>query len=181
MKKLLIIKDKNPLMRQISSEVSLPLSPEDKILLDDMRNYIISSQDEEWAQKHQIRSGIGLAAVQLGILKRMLVVYIPLEDRIVDYQLVNPKIIETSVRKIALKNGEGCLSVDNEHEGLVHRYFKVKIKAFNALTNKEEIIIEKGYPAIALQHELDHLDGKLFYDRIDKNKPFIPLENEELI
>ena len=134
-----------------------------------------------YAKKHNIRPGIGLAAIQIGLLKRMFVIYYGEGEDLVQYQLVNPKIIEYSLRKCALKDGEGCLSVDNEHPGYAHRYYKIKLKAFDALTNQEVVITARGFDAIVLQHEYDHLDGLFFYDRIDKNKPSIQLMNEELI
>lgn len=176
-----IIKDNNPLMQKKSLDVPLPLSKEDKKTLNEMSEHLKLSQDEEWAKKHHTRSGVGLAAVQIGILKRMFVIYIPNEDGVIEYQLINPKIIETSVRKAALQHGEGCLSVDKDHHGLVHRYYKIKMKAFNALTNREEIIAESGYVAIVMQHEYDHLDGLFYYDRINLNNPDDPLPNEEII
>lgn len=176
-----IIKDTNPIMRKKSLEVPLPLSEEDRRTLNMMSEYLKKSQDEEWAKKNNVRPGIGLAAIQIGLLKRMFVIYLPFGDRLIEYQLVNPKIIETSAKKAALEYGEGCLSVAKNHEGLVHRYYKIKIKAFNALTNKEEIIVETGYPAIALQHEYDHLEGMFFYDRINKFAPDKPYPGEEII
>ena len=78
--KLKIIKDSNPKMRQRSQEVALPLSREDKELLDSMLYYLKKSQDEEYARKHNIRPGVGLAAIQVGVLKRMFVVYIKTDD-----------------------------------------------------------------------------------------------------
>ena len=179
--KLKIVKDSNPIMRQKSKPVPLPLSKEDKETLDEMLNYLKLSQDEEYAAEHNIRPGVGIAAIQIGLLKRMFCVYYELENGVVQYQLVNPKIIEYSVRKCALKEGEGCLSVDNEYQGYSHRYYKIKIAAFDALTNKDIIITARGYDAIVLQHEYDHLDGLFFYDRIDKNNPKVQLSNEELI
>ena len=91
------------------------------------------------------------------------------------------KIIEYSFRKCALKDGEGCLSVDQEHQGLSHRYYKIKMAAFDALTNQDVVITARGFDAVVLQHEYDHLDGLFFYDRIDKNNPDKQLLNEELI
>lgn len=180
--KLKIIKDSNPIMRKKSLPVDLPLSSEDKQILDNMLEHLKLSQDEEYSKKHNIRAGVGLAAIQIGLLKRMFVVYYPTgEDEYVQYQLVNPKIIETSVRKVALSGGEGCLSVDNVHNGISHRYYKIVMKAFDALTNKDIIITARGYDAIVLQHEYDHLDGIFFYDRIDKKNPNEPLPNEELL
>ena len=179
--KLKIVKDSNPIMRQKSQPVPLPLSKEDKETLDEMLNYLKLSQDEEYATKHNLRPGVGIAAIQIGLLKRMFCVYYETEDGVVQYQLVNPKIIEYSVKKCALKDGEGCLSVDGEHKGYSHRYYKINMAAFDALTNREIVITARGYDAIVLQHEYDHLDGLFFYDRIDQNNPSKQLYNEELI
>ena len=180
--KLKIIKDQNPIMRKKSLPVDMPLSKEDKATLDNMLEYLKLSQDEEYATKHHIRSGVGLAAIQIGLLKRMFVIYYPNEsEEIVQYQLVNPKIIETSIRKCALANGEGCLSVDADHKGISHRYYKIKMQAFDALTNKDIIITARGFDAIVLQHEYDHLDGIFFYDRIDPKNPNGQLPDEDLI
>ena len=179
--KLKIVKDNNPKIRKKSEEVPLPLSKEDREILDSMFDYLVKSQDDEYAQKHNIRPGVGLAAIQAGFLKRMFVIYYQKENTTVQYKLVNPKIIETSIRKAALSNGEGCLSVDNEHEGLVHRYYKIVMKAYDALQDKDIVITATGYDAIVLQHEYDHLNGILFYDHIDKTKPLQQLPNEELI
>lgn len=179
--KFKIVKDNNPIMRQKSLPVELPLSAEDKETLDTMLDYLKKSQDDDYAKKHNIRPGVGIAAIQIGILKRMFVVYYEREEGPVQYQLVNPKIIEYSFRKCALKDGEGCLSVDGEHPGYAHRYYKIKMEAYDALTDQEIIITARGFDAIVLQHEYDHLDGKFFYDRIDPNKPNQVLMNEELL
>ena len=179
--KFKIVKDNNPIMRQKSLPVELPLSKEDKDTLDAMLDYLKKSQDDEYAKKHNLRAGVGIAAIQIGILKRMFVIYYEREDEVIQYQLVNPKIIEYSFRKCALKEGEGCLSVDGEHPGYAHRYYKIKMEAYDALTDQEIIITARGFDAIVLQHEYDHLDGKFFYDRIDPNKPNQVLMNEELL
>ena len=179
--KLKIIKDTNPIMRKKSLPVDLPLSKQDKDTLDAMLEYLKLSQDEDYAKKHNIQAGVGMAAIQIGLLKRMFVIYYQKENETVQYQLVNPVILETSAKKCALEAGEGCLSVPNHHEGLVHRYYKIKMKAYDALTDEDIIITAVGYDAIVLQHEYDHLDGKFFYDRIDPNNPNQKLINEELI
>ena len=179
--KIKLVKDNNPIMRQRSLPVDLPLSKHDKNTLDLMLNYLKKSQDEKYATKHNIREGVGLAAIQIGLLKRMFVVCFDYEDEHVEYQLVNPRIIETSVRKCALQNGEGCLSVDEEHYGLVHRYYKIKMEAYDALSGQNVLIEAKGFKAIVLQHEYDHLNGMFFYDHIDKNNPNQKLNNEEIL
>lgn len=180
--KLKIVKDSNPIMRKRSEVVPLPLSKEDKEILDAMLLYLKKSQDEDYAKKHNIKAGVGMAAIQAGFLKRMFVIYYPIsETEYVQYQLVNPKIIEESVKKCALEAGEGCLSVDQDHLGLVHRHYKIVMKAYDALQDKEITITAKGYDAIVLQHEYDHLEGMFYYDRIDKNAPDKPQFNEEII
>lgn len=180
--KLKIIKDTNPIMRKKSLPVDMPLSSKDRELLNEMIDYLKRSQDEEYAEKHHIQSGVGMAAIQVGVLKRMFVIYYVKDDEtVVQYQLVNPTIIETSVKKCALENGEGCLSVPDHHEGLVHRYYKIKMRAFNALTNQDIILQAEGYDAIVLQHEYDHLDGKFYYDRINVLNPNGRMPGEEII
>ena len=135
--KLKIIKDNNPVMRKKSLPVELPLSEQDRELLNSMSEYLRLSQDEEYAKRHNIKSGVGLTAIQVNVLKRMFVVYLDQgEGDIFQVQLVNPKIIETSLKKCALSAGEGCLSVDKDRHGLVHRYYKVKIVGFDAITIK---------------------------------------------
>ena len=179
--KLKIVKDNNPKIRKKSEEVPLPLSSEDRDIIDSMFKYLVKSQDEEYAQKHNIKPGVGLAAIQVGYTKRMFVIYYQKGDEIVQYKLVNPKIIETSVKKVALQDGEGCLSVDKEHRGLVHRYYKIVMKAYDVIQEKDIVITATGYDAIVLQHEYDHLNGILFYDHIVYDTPFVRLPNEELI
>ena len=91
--KLKIVKDNNPIMRKKSLPVEMPLSNKDKETLDAMIDYLKHSQDEEYAKKHNITPGIGMAAIQIGLLKRMFVIYYEKENELVQYQLVNPQIL----------------------------------------------------------------------------------------
>lgn len=181
--KYTLIKDNKPIMRKVSEPVTLPLSSEDKETLDFMLKYLKKSQDEDYCIKHNIRSGVGLAAIQLGYLKRMFAIYYVKDEtnEVVQYQLVNPKITNVSMKMCALEAGEGCLSVDDEHKGLVHRYETIEMEAFDVLQNKNITIKASGFDAIVLQHEYDHLEGKFFYDRIDKNNPNKKLDGEEIL
>lgn len=177
-----IIKDTNPIMRKKSLPVEMPLSEKDKATLDWMLDYLKKSQDEEYAEKHHVRPGVGLAAIQIGLLKRMFCVYLDMGDgEEFQVEFVNPKIIETSVKKVAIQAGEGCLSVDKDHHGLVHRSYKIKIQGYDAITGEDVVITASGYLAVVLQHEYDHLDGIFYYDRIDKNNPDKPLFGEEIL
>ena len=178
---LKIVKDNVASLREKSELVTLPLSKEDENLLKEMVSYLKKSQDEKYCQKHHIRAGVGLAAPQIGVNKKMFAIYYIKEDEVVEYGLVNPKIIQNSMKKVALKGGEGCLSVDEDHNGFVYRYDKIVMKAYDVVSKKEVLIKAKGYDAIVLQHEYDHLDGILYYDRINKKEPNKEIPNSYLI
>ena len=112
--------------------------------------------------------GVGLAANQIGILKQIVTVNIPDKNNKKDniYTLFNPKIILYSQKKISLE--EGCLSLPNQY-ALIERPEEIEVEYFN---NKNEKITEKknGFEARVLQHEIDHLHGKLFVDYLSSLK-----------
>ena len=177
-----IFDDKQKILHTFCEPVEMPISDEIKNTLKEMINYLKCSQDEEFSKKHNIRSGVGLAAPQIGINKRFYAIYyIDSDDNVVEYGLVNPKIISSSVKLCALSGGEGCLSVNKDHEGLVYRYYKITLTAYDVVKDKNITITAKGYDAIVLQHELDHLNGVVYYDRINKENPLQQIENSILI
>jgi peptide deformylase len=167
-----IVREGNPILKAVAKEVSLPATDEDKATLKSMMEFLKNSQDEEMAEKYQLRAGIGIAAPQIGVSKRMIAIYL-LDDHEQwhEYALFNPKVVSHSVEMTYLETGEGCLSVDRDVPGYVPRYARIKVKAFD-LNNDEVTLKLKGLPAIAVQHEIDHLDGIMFYDRINKEDPF---------
>lgn len=167
-----IILDHDPRIRQKSENVPLPLNAEDKELLQAMLDYVKDSQDEEIAEAEGLQPAVGIAAIQLGIPKKLIAVAIPEEDGLRQVALANPKIISESVQNAYLDGGEGCLSVKDEHPGHVWRHARIKVRAYDLITDRNLIIRASGYFAICLQHEIDHLSGTLFYDRIDKNDPW---------
>lgn len=61
------------------------------------------------------------------------------------------------------------------------RYAKVTVKGYDVFSDQEIKIVARGFLSICLQHELDHFDGTLFYDRINKDNPFAPIENAMII
>lgn len=169
-------------LHEVCEEVALPVNDEDKQLLLDMIEYLKTSQNDELAEKYNIRPGVGLAANQVGVKKRMIAIYFIDENgNINQYALVNPKIVSYSVKMSCLDNGEGCLSVPKDEEGYVYRHYKVTVKGFDVLTNKEVTIKARDYLSIILQHEIDHLDGKLYTDRIDEKEPFKIIEDAIII
>ncbi|RTR32383.1 peptide deformylase [Robertmurraya yapensis] len=172
-----IIRDGHPSLRTIAKEVPLPASEEDKKILKDLLEYVISSQNPEIAYEKGLRPAIGLAAPQIDVAKRMLAVHVTDEkENLHSYALFNPRIISHSVEKAYLTAGEGCLSVDESIPGYVPRYARVTVKA-TTLEGEEVQLRLKGLPAIVIQHEIDHLNGVMFYDHINKEAPFEPIEN----
>jgi peptide deformylase len=167
-----IVRDGHPVLRKVAAEVPLPPSAEDKAILESLIQYVKNSQDPEIANKYGLRPGIGLAAPQINVSKRMIAVHVTDEkDNLFSYALFNPKIISHSVERSYLSAGEGCLSVDESIPGYVPRYARITIKGTD-LDGKEVKLRLKGLPAICFQHEIDHLNGIMFYDHINKQDPF---------
>ncbi|MCI8588806.1 MAG: peptide deformylase [Bacilli bacterium] len=166
-----ILDEKDPKLRQISSEVSFPLTKEDLKNIDLMEEYLINSQIEERAEKYNLRPGMGLSAVQIGVLKRYIVIVDDTERGFESYVVINPKIISTSQEIIYVESGEGCLSINRECEGIVPRYARVTIEGYDTEGNKIKIRAREEL-AIAFQHEIDHLNGILFIDKIDPKNPY---------
>ena len=167
-----VIREGDPILRNVAEEVVIPASEEDTNTLKEMIEFVINSQDPEMAEKYSLRPGIGLAAPQIGISKKMIAVHVTDTDgTLYSYALFNPKIISHSVERTYLQSGEGCLSVDREVPGYVPRYTRITVKATSI--NGEEVKLRlKGLPAIVFQHEIDHLNGVMFYDHINKENPF---------
>ncbi|MFD1443945.1 peptide deformylase [Thermoactinomyces vulgaris] len=167
-----IVREGHPILCKRTREVNVPLSKEDQETLICMMNFLKNSQDPVLSKKYQLRAGVGLSANQIGLNKRMFTAYFADEEGTEhEYALVNPKIISHSIMMVYLPQGEGCLSVDRDVKGIVPRYEWVKVKAFN-LEGKEVTLKLKGYASIVIQHEIDHLNGIMFYDRINKENPF---------
>ncbi|WP_018921428.1 peptide deformylase [Salsuginibacillus kocurii] len=165
-----IVREGNSVLREVAEEVNLPASEEEVDLLERMMQFLKNSQDPEIAEKHQLRSGVGLAAPQLGISKRLVVVHFTDDkEEVHSYKLINPKIVSHSVETTHLDDGEGCLSVDREIAGIVPRYKRITVRAYNE-KGEEQSYRLRGFPAIVFQHEIDHLNGIMFYDRIEEFK-----------
>ncbi|HDH96596.1 MAG TPA: peptide deformylase [Proteobacteria bacterium] len=118
--------------------------------------------------------GIGLAAPQVGVLKRIVVLDVPLdEDRTSGLiKLANPVLVESEGE---VDWEEGCLSLPGLYEN-VRRRAKVLVKGIDIETGREREIEADGLLAIALQHEIDHLDGVLFIDRLSPLKRKLALK-----
>ena len=171
-KALNILDEKNKALRSISKEVTFPLSKEDKDTIEHIIKHLTYSQIEKYADKYNLRPGMGLSFNQLGIMKRIIVIVYEYEEgKFENYVVINPKIISNSTEMIAAEQGEGCLSVNREIEGHVPRYARVTVEGYDIDGNKIKVRAREDL-SIAFQHEIDHLNGILFYDHIDKKKPF---------
>lgn len=176
-KKLDILDEKDKRLRMKSVSFDTPVTKEEKELVHQMATQLRYSQIEEYEKRYCLRPGMGLAFPQVGINKRLIVIVNEYQKgKFEEYYVVNPKMISHSEERIAADAGEGCLSVNREVEGHVPRYARVTITGLDLDGNYLKIRAREDL-AIAFQHEIDHLDGILFYDRINKKKPFFN-ENE---
>ena len=138
----------DPVLREVALAVQ-EITPQVKKLLDDM---VETMYDAE---------GVGLAAPQIGISKRMIVIDVQDDNGLL--KLINPVIIKSEGKESAV---EGCLSFPGV-AGEVERDLKVTIRALNEKGNPVELCAS-GLLARAFQHEIDHLDGILFVDRTSR-------------
>ena len=176
-----IIREGNPTLRAVAEDVTFPLSDQEIILGEKMMQFLHHSQDPVMAEKLGLRGGVGLAAPQLDISKRIIAVLVPnpedadgnppKEAYSLQEVMYNPKVVAHSVQDAALGDGEGCLSVDRNVPGYVVRHARVTVEYFTKDGEKKRIKL-KGYNSIVVQHEIDHTNGIMFYDRINPNNPF---------
>ena len=143
MAKLKIVKEGDEILRKRSREVT-EITPKILTLLDDM------------AETMRLADGCGLAAVQVGILRRIVVIEVE-QGKLIE--LINPKIIAFSGEQ---DDYEGCLSVP-DRQGKVKRPMYVTVRGMNRHGETVEINGSELL-ARAICHELDHLDGKLYID-----------------
>jgi peptide deformylase len=137
----------DPVLREKSREVTL-FDSKLGTLIDDMTETMFDA------------AGVGLAAPQVGILRRVCVISTD-GDKV--YELVNPRIIKSSGEQTG---PEGCLSIPGR-QGIVTRPKKLTVEAFDRFGKKVKYNVE-GFTAVAFCHEMDHLDGVLYIDKTEK-------------
>jgi len=149
---LIILPD--PVLRQVSTKVE-QVNDDIRSLADDMLTTMYDAP------------GIGLAAIQVGVPKRMLVIDLSKEGEDKKPQIfINPEILTVSDERSIYE--EGCLSIP-DYYAEVERPAKISIKHID-LEGKEQLLEAEGLLAICLQHEIDHLNGVLFIDHISRLK-----------
>ena len=149
---IIILPDKR---LRLVSEPAKKIDPELRLLVDDMFDTMYEAP------------GIGLAAIQIGVPKRVIVMDLakkdePKEPRVI----INPQLLWRSQERMIYE--EGCLSIPEFYEE-VERPAQVRVK-FLDVTGAEQELVASGLLATCLQHEIDHLDGVLFIDHISKLK-----------
>jgi len=154
------------------------------VVYPDKRLKLISKAVESFdAQLHSLlddmydtmcaKNGVGLAAIQVGVDLRALIINIPLENKDGEHdqpkentlEMINPVIIEQDGCE---KFQEGCLSIPGVYED-IERAKHVKVEYFDRDGNKKTIE-DDDFLAIAMQHEMDHLDGKVFIEKLSYTK-----------
>ena len=179
--KLDILDESDKRLRLKSVDAKLPLSNEYRKKIEKMIEELTFSQIEELSEKYDLRPGMGLAFPQLGINERIIVIVHEVEEGKFDnYVMANPKIISESEEMIAAEMGEGCLSVNRDVPGHVARHARVTVEGYDMDGNKIRVRAREEL-SLAFQHEIDHLNGILFYDRIDPKKPFYTEDEIRLI
>ena len=143
-----IITSENEILRKVSKPIKV-FDENLATLLDDMYETMIKA------------NGCGIAAVQVGVLKRIAIV----EANGLKLELINPVIVKSAGKQIG---PEGCLSVKDQN-GDVERPYTVTVKAYDRFGNEMELTFN-DFVAKAICHELDHLDGILFIDKVITNK-----------
>ena len=149
-----ILTEPDPFLRQKSTNV-VSVNDEVRTLMDDMLETMYNAP------------GIGLAAIQIGVPKRVIVVDLSKEkEKKTPLYFVNPEILTKSQKDASYE--EGCLSVPNQFAE-INRPDKCTVK-FLDYDGKEKILETEGLLATCIQHEMDHLEGILFIDYLSKLK-----------
>lgn len=169
-----IVREGHPALRTRAEKVTFPLNEEEQTLATLMLEFLVNSQDEAIAEQYELRAGVGLAAPQVGVTKQIIALLVPGEteddEPIIKDVWFNPRIIRESVRKTCLRDGEGCLSVDRPVEGVVIRPKQITVRYQDKNGNLHQRQLD-GFEAIVVQHEIDHLNGIMFYDHINPLNP----------
>lgn len=163
--KLNIVTKPNPILHQKSKKITR-IDDEIKKLAADMEDTI-----KNYGNKHE--SGVAIAAIQVGVPLRLTIVRFD-EDYVA---LINPEIIKHS--KEEFEDTEGCMSVPKKY-GQVKRYKKIKVRALNLEGKKIEIKAE-GFLARVLQHEIDHMNGNLFLEKVAEKDLYTLSEDGKLV
>jgi peptide deformylase len=140
-------------------------------------NGVLHDLLDDMYETMRLKNGVGLAAIQVGVDQRVLIINVPLEEKEAEndqpkentLEIINPVIVQKDGYE---KFQEGCLSIPGVYED-IERAKHVKVEYFDRYGEKK-VIEDDNFLAIALQHEIDHLDGKVFIEKLSyiKRKKF---------
>ena len=144
----------HPILKKIAEKVT--------VVDDQVRQFM-----DDMLETMYVESGVGLAAPQVGVSKRIVVIDVAMEgEKPNPLYFVNPEIVWRSDETEVCE--EGCLSIP-EQRAEVERPASVKVKYLD-YNGKEQELLAEGFLAVAVQHELDHLDGILYIDHLSRLK-----------
>jgi len=166
-----IIREGHPTLTTVAKPVKMPVSDLDRKTAFSLLQYVINSQDDEISAKYGLRPGVGLAAPQINVSKRMFAMHVhDMDGTLYSMIVVNPKITSKSPEIVFLNGGEGCLSVDRETEGITPRHKSISYECYVYDLQQNDFVLRKGslsgYPATVFQHEYDHLDGIMYTTKL---------------
>ena len=151
-----IIKEGNPILRQVAESIDFKSNTKINDLICDMIDTL------------KLTNGVGLAAPQVGVSKRLIIIK-DMDNIGAFFEMINPEIIWTSFDKQF--ELEGCLSILGEDNEPIHkrvpRYKRIRVKWEDKEGNLHEELIKNPLKSRIIQHEIDHLNGKLFIDYLD--------------
>ena len=151
-----IIKEGNPILRQVAESIDFKSNTKINDLICDMIDTL------------KLTSGVGLAAPQVGVSKRLIIIK-DMDNIGAFFEMINPEITWTSFDKQF--ELEGCLSILGEDNKPIHkrvpRYKRIRVKWEDKEGNLYEELIKNPLKSRIIQHEIDHLNGKLFIDYLD--------------
>lgn len=151
----------DPILRQKAKRIKTVDNSIKKLAID-MRDTLIKA------------NGVGLAAPQVGVSLRLIIIRIPQDEEKTDeYFLINPEVVRRSGERIVK---EGCLSIPG-YIGEIKRSEKLRIKGTD-ISGREQKLQAEGLLAEALEHEIDHLNGVLYVDYLESQDKLQKLESE---
>lgn len=170
-----ISKDPAQVLRQKAPNINVPLTKEYEKVAEKLIAYL------KWSRKPALKKenedhkvAVGIAAPQIGVSANLYYVNVTYfddyaeQDVTVEHLMANSKIKAYSSQMTYLEGGEGCLSVERHHNGIVPRAYKIVVSGYDYLQQKFVTLRLRGYAAIVFQHEIKHTEGKLFYDLINE-------------
>lgn len=174
MKYFPIVTTKNPIIYTKCVPINIPISAHICEIIAGMERLVDDSNVTKIRQKYRLRQALGVAANQVGYSIQMF--YIRASGSHIFF--INPVVTEKSWQKSFLKGGEGCLSVRDQEVQKVLRHHEIKIKYYNYKKKQIQTELFSGLQSIVIQHELDHLNGITYLERVSEQKYFLQQSNK---